>query len=386
MARRRQADPDFGSDSFLDIVANIVGILIILIVIVGLRVGQVAVESPPDEQIEAPIVTAEDGPDVAPVALMPLPPPARPPRELVSIAPDLEPEVRVVVRPLKPVITPQADPRLVDELARLEREVAATGSAAADLEQAVASAEADAARQAEIAAALREDLRRAASTLAAGDRELRTGIAAAAGLREDLLDALRRKSAAGEPAVEQIRHDLSPAARRVRGPELHFLVAGGSVAEVPLEALVSELRPTVSRQVNFIVRSGRGTGEVGPIGGFRLRYLVRTGTGDVLDSLRSSSAPGAIRVEVAGYKIVPDASLRGETVAEATDADSAFRRALDLATPGTAITFWVYPDGFDAFAALQSFAHRAGFTVAGRPLPEGVPITGSPNGSRSLGR
>ena len=41
MSRRKSTgDQEFGSDSFLDIIANIVGILIILIVVAGLRVAQ----------------------------------------------------------------------------------------------------------------------------------------------------------------------------------------------------------------------------------------------------------------------------------------------------------------------------------------------------------
>ena len=36
MSRRHSHDPGFGSDSFLDVLANMVGILIILIVLVGL--------------------------------------------------------------------------------------------------------------------------------------------------------------------------------------------------------------------------------------------------------------------------------------------------------------------------------------------------------------
>ncbi|MFP6764947.1 MAG: hypothetical protein VB858_15075, partial [Planctomycetaceae bacterium] len=41
MSRRSSQDePDFGSDSFLDIIANLVGILIILIVLAGLRASE----------------------------------------------------------------------------------------------------------------------------------------------------------------------------------------------------------------------------------------------------------------------------------------------------------------------------------------------------------
>ena len=43
MSRRKSdADQEFGSDSFLDIIANIVGILIILIVVAGAKVAQQA--------------------------------------------------------------------------------------------------------------------------------------------------------------------------------------------------------------------------------------------------------------------------------------------------------------------------------------------------------
>ena len=41
MSRRKSSgDQEFGSDSFLDIIANIVGILIILIVVAGMKVAR----------------------------------------------------------------------------------------------------------------------------------------------------------------------------------------------------------------------------------------------------------------------------------------------------------------------------------------------------------
>ena len=61
MSRRPKAELQFGSDSFLDVVANIVGILIILIVIAGLHVSKIpVVYLPPgtplsDEPLSGPI-------------------------------------------------------------------------------------------------------------------------------------------------------------------------------------------------------------------------------------------------------------------------------------------------------------------------------------------
>ena len=49
----------------------------------------------------------------------------------------------------------------------------------------------------------------------------------------------------------------------------------------------------------------------------------------------------------------------------------------------TTITLWVYPDSFDLYRQLKEELHNLGFATAGRPLPEGVLIGGSSDGTRS---
>ncbi len=49
----------------------------------------------------------------------------------------------------------------------------------------------------------------------------------------------------------------------------------------------------------------------------------------------------------------------------------------------TTVTVWVYPDSFNQFRTLKAELFRRRFLTAGRPLPEGHPIGGSPDGSRS---
>ena len=56
------------------------------------------------------------------------------------------------------------------------------------------------------------------------------------------------------------------------------------------------------------------------------------------------------------------------------------------AKPDTVLTFWVYPDSFPLYRSLVDFAHKEGYTVAARPLPEGLRIAGSPAGSKSAGQ
>ena len=52
-------------------------------------------------------------------------------------------------------------------------------------------------------------------------------------------------------------------------------------------------------------------------------------------------------------------------------------------TKTTTVTLWVYPDSFDEFRQVKADLFKLGYLVAGRPMPDGTPIGGSPDGSRS---
>ena len=93
-----------------------------------------------------------------------------------------------------------------------------------------------------------------------------------------------------------------------------------------------------------------------------------------------------MRISVSGWKVVPQDTLMAETLEEALHANSRFQQCLRLADRDATLTFWVYPDSFAAYRALQELAHKKGFVVAARPLPLGVPIAGSPKGSQSVGQ
>jgi len=70
----------------------------------------------------------------------------------------------------------------------------------------------------------------------------------------------------------------------------------------------------------------------------------------------------------------------------ALQVQSRFYQALSGIGTGSTITLWVYPDSFELYRSLQKHAHSLGYQVAGRPLPFGVPIAGSPAGTRSAGQ
>jgi hypothetical protein len=52
----------------------------------------------------------------------------------------------------------------------------------------------------------------------------------------------------------------------------------------------------------------------------------------------------------------------------------------------TVVTFWVYSDSFALFRQLRDYLYDHDLEVAGRPLPDGVPIMSSKNGTVSRGQ
>ena len=76
--------------------------------------------------------------------------------------------------------------------------------------------------------------------------------------------------------------------------------------------------------------------------------------------------------------------MLGEPVATALSDRSDFRSRLAAVSPQSVVaTIWVYPDSFAEFRQLKQELYELGFSTAARPLPHGVLIAGSPEGSRS---
>lgn len=387
MSRHRRSEIGFGSDSFLDIIANIVGILIILIVVAGLRVSHapVPVAIPPSEKPTvadsapepSPAVPKIETPAVAPAVPIPrLPLPPAPANSVPAIA--RAPE------PLPPV---EPDPGLLAAINRLEGEIAAI-----QRETAVMNARAARRRKANIAARRtladaeartrteQAGLARLNTKLAELDQQLNRKRNELTSLRLQYDEAKRRSKTANV-----IRHKLTPVSSLVKGKEIHFRLFTGKVALVPIEALVKMMRKDVVAQKDWLIKFRQHQGEVGPLGGFSMKYVVQRKQTSSVDQLRNGGY-GQISIVLSEWRIVPSRDLHAETADEALQVGSAFLRELRATDPSTTLTFWVYPDSFPLFRALQKRAHREGFTVAARPLPFGVPIAGSPRGTRSAGQ
>jgi hypothetical protein len=359
-------DPGFGSDSFLDVLANMVGIVIILMVIAGARVGQapvrVEVAGPPTES-ETTVV------------------PAAPP----------EPEPAAVEQTVEaPLLEEPEDDSPPDDVAAEMQQIAAELSAAsireAHLAAELARLEAQAA---ETRAALSADVRaeiEAKRGLAAG-KHTQARLAEALGGRKHELSGLLAEFEevrnAGPPVTE-IRHRLTPVSQEVNGDEVHFRLSNNRVSVIPLAALVERVKLQIERQKDWLARHVRHRGSVGPVDGYSLHYIVERQALSALEERRLGF--GAMRVGVSQWQLIPEAGSEGETAEEALRRGSRFAVALQTAPEKAALTFWVYPDSFGLYRTLQAASHAEGFLVSGRPLPDGMPIAGSPHGTRSAGQ
>ena len=335
MPRSLPQDPTAaGHDSFLDVVANIVGILIILVMVVGVR--------------------AKNAP-------------------VLAVARD------------------ESYEKQVDEL---EREMAVEQSLRRD----VLEAEDQIEKLQEASLAKHEHRQRLAMMVSAWQKKMAS--------RREKMDAqsrqdfdLRQDVAKMEDALarlEQRRADLAavqnapvliesyptPLSRAVDGPEAHFQLRGGRVAFVPLNDLIREFKEDARHKAYRLRNQPEMTETIGPIGGFRLRYTLQRY--EVPMHIWEETGRGGSYVRLKRWTLIPQSFQLGETAEAALAEGSEFRRALSQFDPRRAtVTVWTYPDSYAAFRLLKKELFRLGYPTAARPLPEGHPISGSPDGTKS---
>ncbi|HEX4131605.1 MAG TPA: hypothetical protein VHZ24_16320 [Pirellulales bacterium] len=323
MSRNKRYDEEaFGSDSFLDIVANMVGILIILVMIAGLRAKQAPEfdAQPTDEQRNALA-------------------------ELENEAGALAGEVR-------------------SRLAEVEQ-LAAIGR----------SRELERDSLLYLSAQAKHLLGEKRNTLGSRERDefdLRRKVAE----RETMLTKLTRglqDAAATEVTAVKIENYPTPISRTVHGHEAHFQLKHGRVVFVPIEDAQAAMISDIKRNMYKLESLSEVSDIVGPIGDYRLRYTVS----------KVAAGRGQVMLDLT-YEMLPLADPLGETIEEAFAPNSEFREAMAKTNPRhTTITLWAYPDSFALYRTLKKELYNQGFAVAGRPLPMHQLISGSPHGTKS---
>jgi hypothetical protein len=193
--------------------------------------------------------------------------------------------------------------------------------------------------------------------------------------------AIARLKAEQKPA-DQIVHYLTPVSRKVDKTELHFRCLGTRVAYTHLDDLLELVR----QRARTAPPPGRllAPEVVGPVGGFVLRYRIGRRDATLSQQLRDPFSSGYV---LAGWELLAESATLGDDANEALGETSKFRTTLSGKSPEEyAVTLWVYPDSFGLAHKLRDWLHQAGYTVAQRPLPFGVSIAGTPYGSASRGQ
>jgi len=317
-----------GQDSFLDVVTNIVGILIILVMLVGGRARQVIQNAMP---VQSDRVAA------------------------------LEQEVDVLDQK---VALAESE---VEELAAQGRTVATAAAFAGEARLQLATA---------VSAATLEIDRRKQETDA-----VKVKAAEAVARRKELETEIEHCTLEAEglahlPATtKEVLAYPTPVGRTVNGEEIHFRLGEGRIAFIPIEELFELAKSQTRRHSGSIAELASRIESVGPVQGFSLDYVIEA---------KVDQSRGQVLIRSREWVVRPVGMGNGETTEEALSPRSRFRQVLSAVTPETTVTLWCYPDSFDVYRTVREDLHRLGIPTACRPMPEGAPIGGSTEGSKSV--
>jgi hypothetical protein len=199
------------------------------------------------------------------------------------------------------------------------------------------------------------------------------------------LTQLERDRAATEQqraAPVVVKSYPTPISRTVDDDEAHFQLRGGRIVYVPLNELLGLLREEIRRK-EYELRDRRELVDtLGPIGGFRLKYVIVRR--DITPEMAMELGYGGQIISLRRASFIPVSTELGETVDDALTQGSEFRATLAKFRPGRhAVTIWSYPDSFTELGRLKKDLYLLGFSCATRPLEAEDFISGSPQGSKS---
>lgn len=331
MSRRNQDEIPIGEDCFLDTIANLVGILIILVVIVASRSHATAKVVVAEEmrqridQLESPMAKAK------------------------QLDQDLQ--------------------KQQDELRSYEIEIAYRDSERMSIMDRVTMTE-------QLAEEEMKDIDDSDRDRIETDIEM-------SDLQKQLADLLKQKGDLQglEQSTAVLQHLPTPMAKTVFGRELHVMLRGGSVSVVPWEQLIAALKREARHSAERNSQKNRFVNQLGPINGFLMIYGLKSQSGIMSDGLNSRLAR---TIELEKFELEPTQEVVRESVEQTLSTGGRLRGELSTSvSQHTTVTVWVYPDSFNEFRILKERLFLEGFLCAARPLPFNVRIGASPKGSAS---
>jgi hypothetical protein len=347
MRHNEEEDDDSmpGQDSFVDVICNMVGILITLVVVVGIRVSQVVIE--PATEV-TPVVAQTASPEKL--------------AELKAELTDAIRARRAAEDEIETAILQARDMRANAELVDMRREQLTL--VRAQVEQLIAE------RRAELDADAQKQFD--------AQRQIAEAQIKLHALTQEQVSLLSVPE-----NVEEIETVPTPLAKTVTGDEIHVRLKQGQLAVVPVDALLGEVEARGGSYFRGgLAQRNEASDTYGPIDGFRLRLSVQRYEEEPPAGM-PAGAPKRTAVVLQGV-FVPTADDVGIPVDQALLPTSAFSGALRARRSAVgAVTVWVYPDSYGELRTLKKAMWEAGIPLAVRPLAKGQPIIFSTLGSKS---
>lgn len=327
-------------DSFLDVITNIVGILILLVVIAGLRTSR-AVEDASNVQIAGATVSSISEEELLEAR-----------NSAAGAARDVEQMVRRAI-----------NIRQETQMREQERMILNTMVAGAEQEIAARRAELDVQSQRDFDC--RRKLVEAQSTL-------------------DELTRQQMALLAEEPESENIECRPTPLGKAVDGNEVCIQLCDDYVAVLPVDELAKEFKDDAEQNIWRLKQEDEMVRTVGPINGFHMRYYIekfdvvaRTGSGAV------TSMGGVPKLSHCVF--LPVTKPIGEPFREAMGPNSELRQYLKQHAPGkTTVVLFTYPGNYAQLRELKRSLQDQGYQTAPVALANDQPISVGPGGRRVL--
>jgi hypothetical protein len=340
MQRAEEDDALPGQDSFIDVVCNMVGILIVLVMIVGVRASGSGGDA------EAP---AQDSPAARVSVLNASADELHALRDAHAEAVKIEKHIhdaaqRVVDLSLQESLVDARRQQLTLVKATVEKEIAerraklsSEGQRQFDVQRAIAESEIKLHR-----------------------------------LLQDQIAAANQSA-----TVEKVECVPTPIAKEATGEAVYVQLRHKRLAVIPVEELLAEVRrrgPDYLRQT--LAHRNFAHELFGPIGGFRMRFYVAREEQDGPPPGTPRAFNAATSTEpLMGWKFLPESERVGEPVEQALLPDSQFMRA--LRAPGSAtptVYAWVYGDSFSELRTLKRALWKSGTPLAVNPRDDGDSI------------
>ena len=316
-----------GQDSFLDIVANLVGVLIILVVIVGAQATSVWNQVEPDAAIGDEITEVQ----------------------------------QQIVRASNTVKKLQTDNHTLESDIKTQSTLAAVASERRHI--ALVNLE-----------VVRQEVESQRKKLSAVQQQHFDQQRKRAELQQSLDGVIRESKvlSVSRPSIvsKTIEHHPTPISQTVFTDIIHVRLSNGRLAVVPVDPL-TELMQREWKVKAEKLRNQNGVSRtietVRPIDDFRLQYELQAFKNRIL---------------LAGYHVIALTDRVGRPTAEMMQPGSSFTELLSKSVPEeTTISIWMYPSELKEHRLLKNWLHEQGFKVASWLQDPGQSISFGPQGS-----